>query len=67
MLSKTLHAGLALGLYASLGLAQADECTPHDDHWHCPPGVPEPTTPPGQVEPTPTTTAGPTPAESTCL
>jgi hypothetical protein len=24
----------------------AGECTPHDDHWHCPPGVPEPTSPP---------------------
>ncbi|KAK0739362.1 hypothetical protein B0T21DRAFT_141241 [Apiosordaria backusii] len=22
------------------------ECEPHGDHWHCPPGVPEPTTPP---------------------
>ncbi|KAF2014534.1 zincin [Aaosphaeria arxii CBS 175.79] len=21
-------------------------CEPHDDHWHCPPGVPEPTAPP---------------------
>lgn len=24
----------------------AEACTPHDDHWHCPPGVPEPTSPP---------------------
>ncbi|SPO05390.1 uncharacterized protein DNG_08077 [Cephalotrichum gorgonifer] len=23
------------------------ECTPHGDHWHCPPGVPEPTSPAG--------------------
>jgi hypothetical protein len=27
--------------------SQAQEaCTPHGDHWHCPPGVPEPTSPP---------------------
>ncbi|KAJ4317364.1 Prenylated Rab acceptor protein 1 [Neodidymelliopsis sp. IMI 364377] len=24
----------------------AEACTPHDDHWHCPAGVPEPTSPP---------------------
>lgn len=24
----------------------AEACTPYDDHWHCPPGVPEPTSPP---------------------
>ncbi|KAH8724452.1 putative peptidase family-domain-containing protein [Phaeosphaeriaceae sp. PMI808] len=24
----------------------AETCTPHDDHWHCPPGVPQPTSPP---------------------
>lgn len=24
----------------------AQSCTPHDDHWHCPPGVPQPTAPP---------------------
>ncbi|EAT89727.1 hypothetical protein HBH56_018760 [Parastagonospora nodorum] len=24
----------------------AQSCTPHDDHWHCPPGVPEPAGPP---------------------
>ncbi|KAH7125535.1 hypothetical protein B0J11DRAFT_308600 [Dendryphion nanum] len=27
-------------------MAQAS-CTPHDDHWHCPAGVPQPTFPPG--------------------
>ncbi|PVH99406.1 hypothetical protein DM02DRAFT_656459 [Periconia macrospinosa] len=26
----------------------ATTCTPHDDHWHCPEGVPEPTTPPAE-------------------
>ncbi|KAJ3482827.1 hypothetical protein NLG97_g7464 [Lecanicillium saksenae] len=24
----------------------ANGCTPHGDHWHCPSGVPKPTTPP---------------------
>src|SRR5690242_2245937 len=29
---------------ATSAAATADaSCTPHDDHWHCPPGVPEPT------------------------
>lgn len=32
---------------ATSAAATADtSCTPHDDHWHCPPGVPEPTSPP---------------------
>lgn len=26
--------------------AAAEACTPHGDHWHCPPGVPEPTSAP---------------------
>lgn len=26
--------------------APQEACTPHDDHWHCPPGVPVPTSPP---------------------
>ncbi|KAK3217188.1 hypothetical protein GRF29_1g2228109 [Pseudopithomyces chartarum] len=26
--------------------AAATACEPHNDHWHCPSGVPEPTTPP---------------------
>ncbi|XP_014550837.1 hypothetical protein COCVIDRAFT_31529 [Bipolaris victoriae FI3] len=26
--------------------APAEACEPHNDHWHCPPGVPEPTSPP---------------------
>lgn len=26
--------------------AASTECTPHGDHWHCPSGVPKPTTPP---------------------
>ncbi|OAQ96607.1 hypothetical protein LLEC1_06435 [Akanthomyces lecanii] len=27
-------------------------CTPHNDHWHCPSGVPKPTTPPPGYTPT---------------
>jgi hypothetical protein len=27
-------------------LAASATCEPHQDHWHCPDGVPEPTTPP---------------------
>lgn len=27
-------------------------CTPHKDHWHCPSGVPKPTTPPPQASQT---------------
>jgi hypothetical protein len=30
----------------SAAAAATASCTPHDDHWHCPPGVPEPTSPP---------------------
>ncbi|CAO2654034.1 Nn.00g107670.m01.CDS01 [Neocucurbitaria sp. VM-36] len=26
--------------------AAVEACNPHDDHWHCPPGVPEPSNPP---------------------
>ncbi|KMP00029.1 hypothetical protein CIRG_00171 [Coccidioides immitis RMSCC 2394] len=29
-----------------------DECEPHGDHWHCPPGVPEPTTSTTASQPT---------------
>lgn len=25
-------------------------CEPHGDHWHCPSGVPKPTTPPAQTQ-----------------
>ncbi|KAK4198870.1 hypothetical protein QBC40DRAFT_330129 [Triangularia verruculosa] len=38
------------------------ECEPHGGHWHCPPGVPEPTTPPS-LEPT---TAQPVPSTGKC-
>ncbi len=31
---------------SSVAAAPAEACEPHDDHWHCPPGVPEPTSPP---------------------
>ncbi|KAH6644301.1 putative peptidase family-domain-containing protein [Boeremia exigua] len=30
----------------SAAASAAASCTPHDDHWHCPAGVPEPTSPP---------------------
>ncbi|KAI9146887.1 hypothetical protein HJFPF1_13457 [Paramyrothecium foliicola] len=38
-----------------------EECEAHDDHWHCPPGVSEPTTVPGQ----PSSTFTPPTLEST--
>jgi hypothetical protein len=31
---------------AAAATSATQACTPHDDHWHCPPGVPEPTSPP---------------------
>jgi hypothetical protein len=31
---------------SSAAAAPAEACEPHNDHWHCPPGVPEPTSPP---------------------
>lgn len=31
---------------AAAATSDAEGCTPHNDHWHCPPGVPEPTSPP---------------------
>lgn len=31
---------------ASAVASATQSCTPHDDHWHCPPGVPEPSSPP---------------------
>ncbi|KAF1848756.1 zincin [Cucurbitaria berberidis CBS 394.84] len=31
---------------AATTTAVAEACTPHGDHWHCPPGVPEPSSPP---------------------
>jgi hypothetical protein len=30
----------------SAAAAATASCTPHEDHWHCPAGVPEPTSPP---------------------
>jgi hypothetical protein len=30
----------------SAAVAATASCTPHEDHWHCPAGVPEPTSPP---------------------
>ncbi|KAK0667038.1 hypothetical protein QBC41DRAFT_229212, partial [Cercophora samala] len=40
------------------------ECEPHGDHWHCPPGVAEPTTPPSS-EPH-TTRSAPSTGEYEC-
>ncbi|KFA76589.1 hypothetical protein S40288_09310 [Stachybotrys chartarum IBT 40288] len=37
--------------------SSGNNCEAHDDHWHCPPGVPEPTYPPG-----PPTTSSTSPA-----
>jgi hypothetical protein len=38
------------GMESSGGLPAATiACEPHGDHWHCPDGVPEPTTPPGAM------------------
>lgn len=31
---------------AAVSSRPAQACTPHDDHWHCPPGVPQPSAPP---------------------
>ena len=31
---------------AASSSAAGTACTPHDDHWHCPPGVPVPSSPP---------------------
>ncbi|CBX97007.1 predicted protein [Plenodomus lingam JN3] len=39
-------------------------CEPHDDHWHCPPGVPEPTVAPGTAALTVTAAPTPTPSHS---
>ena len=39
-------AAAATSAAASATSAAAEGCTPHDDHWHCPAGVPEPTSPP---------------------
>ncbi|KFY20223.1 hypothetical protein V493_07720, partial [Pseudogymnoascus sp. VKM F-4281 (FW-2241)] len=39
---------------------ESGECEAHGDHWHCPEGVTEPTTPPGAVA----TTTGGTPTSS---
>lgn len=52
---------------APTSAAPTGTCEPHDDHWHCPPGVPEPSFPPPQPsgEPTGTTaTTGPAPSQT---
>jgi hypothetical protein len=37
---------VAASATAAATSAAAEACTPHEDHWHCPAGVPEPTSPP---------------------
>lgn len=44
---------------ASSTVSASGECEPHDDHWHCPPGVSQPTTPPPQQSEEPISTAPP--------
>ncbi|KAH6517528.1 hypothetical protein HBI07_242610 [Parastagonospora nodorum] len=36
----------------TVSATQSGVCEPHNDHWHCPEGVAEPTTPPALVTPT---------------
>ncbi|KAF1923441.1 zincin [Didymella exigua CBS 183.55] len=43
--AATSAASAAISATSAAAAATAS-CTPHDDHWHCPPGVPEPTSPP---------------------
>lgn len=44
--------------------ATGEACEAHGDHWHCPSGVPEPTTPPAAVSESVSATPVSTPAES---
>ena len=44
--AATSAAASATSAAAAAGTSATQACTPHDDHWHCPPGVPEPTSPP---------------------
>ncbi|XPS91840.1 Prenylated Rab acceptor protein 1 [Ascochyta lentis] len=44
--SAVASATSAAASAAASATQAAEACTPHDDHWHCPPGVPEPTSPP---------------------
>jgi hypothetical protein len=50
MASATASATDAASSVAASATSAAAEatatCTPHEDHWHCPPGVAEPTAPP---------------------
>lgn len=47
IVSSASRAASSVAASAAASATQAAEaCTPHDDHWHCPPGVPEPTSPP---------------------
>lgn len=43
--SPTTPAAAAASTRAAASQANGG-CTPHDDHWHCPPGVPQPSAPP---------------------
>ncbi|KAF1943850.1 zincin [Clathrospora elynae] len=43
---KTPAAASATLVTAAASAAPTEACEPHGNHWHCPPGVPEPTSPP---------------------
>ncbi|KAJ8117033.1 hypothetical protein OPT61_g1673 [Boeremia exigua] len=44
--SATAASSAEISSAVASATSAAAACTPHDDHWHCPPGVPEPTSPP---------------------
>lgn len=44
--ASSVRASATSAVAAVSSRAPEQACTPHDDHWHCPPGVPEPTAPP---------------------
>lgn len=44
--SATATAAVSTANSASASTTEATTCEPHGDHWHCPSGVAEPTTPP---------------------
>ncbi|KAL1795778.1 hypothetical protein ACET3X_006002 [Alternaria dauci] len=41
-----LAAATAVVAQDTVSVTAGGDCEPHGDHWHCPDGVPEPTTPP---------------------
>lgn len=48
-LTLILLASLSVVVAQDTVSATAEACEPHGDHWHCPSGVTEPTTPPAPV------------------